>query len=127
MNRVSFTLNAKQVCLVAGLALGLTGCASMDAPDEEIATAQAYISTAKSNDADAHSELAMHNAMKKIEAAKKAIEDKEYLKAKQLAQQAAYDAKYANLETNTKKLESALEEVNSTLASLRKEIDKNMQ
>jgi len=65
----------------------------------------------------------MTDYQEKIEQAEKAMEEKEYLKAQRLAQQAAADARLAEATAQTEKMKQALEEVNKNLDALKIELD----
>ena len=120
MERIKCTAGA---IILAGL-FG-SGCSTMEPPQAEFYQAKADVESANSESASEFAALAMHNANEKIERAKQAMDDEDYVEAKRLAEQASADANLAKATAETEKMKKALEEVNSSLKALENELQIN--
>jgi hypothetical protein len=119
----------KNFCyMVAGLiaisVLLLAGCAAKVAPPvENIANAELTIKEAEEGNAALYAPLELKIAEEKLEAAKQAMENEEYIKAKRLADEALIDAKLAAVKSQTKEARKMAEETRENVESLREEIE----
>jgi len=101
----------------------LAGCAAKVAPVENIAGAELTIKEAEEDNASLYAPLELKMAEEKLQAAKQAMENEEYVKAKRLADEALMDAKLAAVKSQTEKAKQMAEETRKNVESLRKEIE----
>ncbi|NND45003.1 MAG: DUF4398 domain-containing protein [Xanthomonadales bacterium] len=110
----------------AGLALALTGCASSaDRPDAQMARAETSINLAQESGARQYGAIALTRAQEQLAQAETAAANGEYLVALRLAEQAELNAELAASQANRYKAEAALAEVNESISTLRREIERN--
>ena len=100
----------------------VTGCASTaDAPNEQMAVSRAAVERASgSNAAEAPVELA--SARDKMARAQIAFANKDYLQARQLAEQAEAEANLAEAQARSVRANRALAEVRESIRQLRAEM-----
>ncbi len=108
---------------VLGVGLLLAACASTPPPMEELAVGRAAVERANGPAAvEAPAELAM--ARDKISRANAAYADKNYVRARQLAEQATADATLAEAQARSVRSQKALTEVREGIRQLREEMDR---
>lgn len=108
--------------------LALTACASTDAqPDPQIARAETSIRQAEQSGAPEHSAHELDMAREKLSQAQLAANNEEYVLAERLAEEASADAELAAALARTAEAETAVEEIQATLASLRQEVARQQQ
>ncbi|WP_258364289.1 DUF4398 domain-containing protein [Nitrosomonas sp. Nm84] len=105
----------------------LVGCASTPAPTEQIATSKTAIDTALSAGGNEFAPLQLKSAIDKMEGAKHAMGDKNYVLARQLAEEAQIDAQLAEAMARTNKAQKAAEALQESSRVLRQEIDRQIQ
>lgn len=116
------------VSLIAGFAIFfLAGCASIPAPIEQIATSKAAVDDALSAGGNEFAPLQLKSAIDKMEAAERAMGDKNYVLARQLAEQAQIDAQLAQAMARTNKAQKAADALQESSRVLRQEIDRQTQ
>ena len=103
----------------------LGACASIPAgTNEELALARAAIERAEQEDARALATSDMNRATGKYEKAKKALEDREFERAKMLAEQSRLDAEYSVITARAAKATEAAAQVDETIRTLETEINR---
>ena len=118
----------QMVSLIAGFAIFfLAGCASIPAPTEQIATSKAAVDDALSAGGNEFAPLQLKSAIDKMEAAERAMGDKNYVLARQLAEQAQIDAQLAQAMARTNKAQKAADALQESSRVLRQEIDRQTQ
>jgi len=103
----------------------LAGCAaSTERPDAQMARAQASIELAQDSGARQYAAAPLTRAQEQLQQAERAVEYGEYEQALRLAEQAEINAELAASRADRKKAEAALAEVNESIATLRREIER---
>ena len=108
-------------------AIVLVGCASIPAPTEQMAVSRAAVSNALSAGSNEFAPLPLKSAMEKMEAAERAMMDRNYELARQLAEQAQLDAKLAGTMARSTKAQKAADALQEGSRVLRQEIDRQAQ
>lgn len=102
------------------------GCATTsDRPDAQLVRAEATIDAAQQSGANQYAADELDRATTKLTQAKLAADQREYVSAERLAKEAELNAKLAASTADRSKAEAALQEVNESIAALRREIDRN--
>jgi len=116
MHRIGITVAA---------AIFMAGCASTTpAPTEQMAVSKAAVSNASSAGGNEFAPLQFKSAMEKMDGAERAMGEKNYVRAKQLAEQAQVDAKLAEAAARSAKAQKAADAVKEDNRVLRQEIDR---
>lgn len=113
------------VGVVVAASAFMVGCASTQAPTEQMAVSKAEVNNAVSAGSNEFAPVQLKSAMDKLDAAEKAMADENYELAKQLAEQAEVDAKLAGAMARTAKAQKAANAVQDDSRVLRQEIDRN--
>jgi hypothetical protein len=113
------------VCALAGVLMLSAGCSSMKTP----ATASVAVSTAAVDNAAGaggaeFAPVEMNSARQKMAMANKAMTDKNYKLAQDLATQAQADAKLAQGKANSAKAKAAADALQEDVRVLREELDR---
>lgn len=106
----------------------VAGCVSIPAtpaPTEQMAVSRSALNSAISAGGNEFAPLQTKLAMEKMKSAERAIEKKDYVHARQLAEQAQIDAKLAESTARAAKAQKAADEVRESNRVLRHEIDRN--
>ena len=110
--------------LLAALAvssmLALAGCAG-DPPTTQLAVATQALNAAETAGATAFAPVEMQSARQKMNDAEKADFDKDYKKAKDLAEQAEWDARVAERKAQAAKVQRAVDDAEHSVEELRNE------
>ena len=122
MNPHSITRNGRAV-LVACAALALAACASTPEPKEQMAVANASVDQAAGNATEAPAELS--TARDKLTRANAAMARKDYVQARQLADEAAADAALAQATARTARSSRALTEVRESIRQLQVQLNRS--
>lgn len=109
---------------VVGIAMFITGCASMPPPTEQIAVSKATVTRAASVGGNEFAPVELKSATEKMNAAEQAMADKDYVKAQRLAEQAQVDAKLAETKAALAKAQLAVGNAEESNRVLRQEIDR---
>ena len=109
--------------VLTALALGLGACASAPEPREQMAVSRAAVERADST-AAADAPLALATARDKLARAQVAMSGKDYVLARQLAEQAEADAALAEAGARAKRSDRALGEVRESIRALREELNR---
>ncbi|RBW51093.1 DUF4398 domain-containing protein [Marinobacter sp. F3R11] len=108
---------------ITGIALSIGGCASPgERPDSDLQSAESALQQAVAADAREFEPVLLNNAQNKVADAKSLIEQEKYRDAERLLEQASVDAQLAGARSETAKAKHAVEEINSNIESLRKQI-----
>ena len=122
MNPHSITRNGR-AALVACAALALAACASTPEPKEQMAVANASVDQAAGNATEAPAELS--TARDKLTRANAAMARKDYVQARQLADEAAADAALAQATARTARSSRALTEVRESIRQLQAQLNRS--
>ena len=117
-------LHAISIICVSGMGLFLTGCASTPAPNEQMALSRAAVSNATSAGGTEFAPLLLKSAREKMDAAERAMVDKNYVLARQLAEQAQVDAQLAGSMARSAKAKSAADALEENNRVLREELER---
>lgn len=108
-------------------AIFMVGCESIPAPTEQIATSRTAVNNALSAGGSEFAPVEFKSAMEKMEAAERAMGEKDYVLARQLAEQAQMDAQLAGAMARTAKAQKAADALQEASHTLRQEIDRQVQ
>ena len=108
-------------------AIFLAGCKSIPAPTEQIATSKTAVDSALSAGGNEFAPLQLKSAIDKMEAAERAMGDKNYVLARQLAEEAQIDAQLAEAMARSNKAQKAADALQESSRVLRQEIDRQTQ
>ena len=113
--------------LTVAAAILMAGCASTPAPVEQIAASRAAVNAASSAGANEFAPLQLKSAMEKMGGAEHAMTEKNYLQARQLAEQAQVDAQLAEAKARAAKAQQAADALKEGSRVLRQEIDRKAE
>ncbi|MDP1864585.1 MAG: DUF4398 domain-containing protein [Thiobacillus sp.] len=105
----------------------MAGCASTQAPVEQMAVSRSAVSNAMSAGGNEYAPIQFKSANDKLDAAEKAMTNKNYDLAKQLAEQAEVDAKVAASMARSAKAQTAADALQEDIRVLRHEIERKTQ
>ena len=105
-------------------ALLLIACASTPAPTEQMAISRAAVSNATSAGGNEYAPVQLKSAIDKMDAAERAMSAKDYVRARQLAEQAQVDAQLAEATARSAQAKKASDAVQDDSRILRQEIDR---
>jgi hypothetical protein len=108
-------------------AIFIAGCASTPAPIEQMAISRAAVSNASSAGGDEFAPLQLKSAVEKMDGAERAMAEKDYMRARQLAEQAQVDAQLAEATARSAKAQKAADAVQEDIRVLRQEINRKTQ
>ena len=109
---------------IVGAAIFMAGCASTPPPLEQMAVSRAEVSNANSAGGNEFAPIQLKSAMEKMDAAERAMTEKNYVLARQLAEQAQVDAQLAGAIARSAKAQKAADALQEDSRVLRKEIDR---
>jgi Domain of unknown function (DUF4398) len=109
---------------LAAAATLLAGCASPTPPIEQLAVSRAAISSANSAGGNEFAPLQLKAAVAKLDAAERAMTEKNYALSRILAEEAQVDAQLAGAAARTAQAQKAADTVHEDSRVLRKEIDR---
>lgn len=112
--------------LIAGIVIGITGCASLPPPTEQIAVSKAALLRASSAGSNEHAPVELRSATEKMSAAEQAMTKEDYLRAQRLAEQAQVDAKLAETKAALAKAQLAINSADDSNRILREEIGRSV-
>lgn len=124
----SFQMSSVGTAVAA--AIFMAGCAStpsIPAPTEQMAVSRAALNNASSAGGNELAPLQLKSAMEKMDAAERAMGEKNYARAKLLAEEALVDAKLAEATARAAKAQKAAEALEEDNRVLRKELDRKAQ
>lgn len=108
--------------LVAFGLFALAGCASVPRPDAQLARSDSAVKQAIELGARVHAPLVLREAETKLGQARLAADKNENEKALRLAEQVEADAKLAQVTTLALKAQRSVDEINTSIDLLRKEL-----
>ncbi len=122
MQTKTFLKNPKSLLtvLAASAVLTLAGCAG-NPPTTELAVATQALNAAETAGATEFAPVEMQSARKKMNDAEKAEFEKDYQKAKDLAEQAEWDARVAERKAQAEKVKRAVDDAKLGVEELRNE------
>ncbi|MBW8760742.1 MAG: DUF4398 domain-containing protein [Burkholderiales bacterium] len=109
--------------IAALAALALAACASPPPPKEQMAVANSAVGQASGSSADAPAELTA--AKDKLTRANQAMANKDYVLARQLAEQASADAALAQASARSARSNRALTEVRESIQQLQAQLNRS--
>lgn len=116
-------LSSKFAVTLAASALVVSGCASQpDRPERQLARAETSVEFAEQNGAGEYDLAALDRARSHLATAQAYADEGEYELALHAAEKAELDAELAAARANRHKAEDALEEINESIETLRREI-----
>ncbi|MCK9469900.1 MAG: DUF4398 domain-containing protein [Porticoccaceae bacterium] len=107
-------------------ALLLAACAG-NPPTSELAVASQAVNAADTAGGTQYAPVEIRTARDKLAAAERALADKDYDKARQLAQQAEWDARVAERKAQAEKVQRALQDAQQAVEELREETYRGLQ
>ena len=113
-----------RVGVTTGAAIFMAGCASTPAPTEQMAVSRVAVSNASSVGGNEFAPLQFKSAMGKMDAAERAMAEKDYVRARQFAEQAQVDAQLAGAMASSVKAKKAADALQEDSRVLRQEIDR---
>lgn len=119
--------NATLQVLASGLLLFFTACATTNPPTQQLTETSMVIQQAEQLDADEFAPLEIRQARIKLEQAYQAVDEKEYEKAMDLAEQARVDAELAQAKARSAKAVAAVAELRESIRVLKSEIERNQE
>lgn len=127
---LSQSFRASRIGIAVAAAIFMVGCASTPsapAPTEQMAVARAAVNNASSAGGNEFAPLQLKSAMEKMDWAERAMGEKNYARAKLLAEEALVDAKLAETTTRAAKAKKAADALQEDNRVLRKELDRKAQ
>jgi len=112
--------------LVLGGGLLLAGCAG-NPPTAQMAVTQSAVNEAVSSGGNQYAPIETKSAQDKWTQAQTALANEKYAEAKQLAEQAEWDARLATRKTQAAKAEAALKDAQDSIQQIREEGQINLQ
>ncbi len=100
------------------------GCSSVPKPVVEMAGAKAQVETAVTNEAGKFAAVELDRAKSKLKRAERALVEKDYLTAKQLADEARSDARLATAKASAARAKQSAQEMKGTVQSMEREIER---
>lgn len=114
----------RRIGVTVAAAISMVGCASAPAPTEQMAVSKAALSNASSAGGNEFAPLQLKSAMEKMDGAEQAMAEKDYVRARQLAEQAQADAQLAGAMAHSAKAKKAADASQEDSRVLRQEIDR---
>ncbi|MDP2144753.1 MAG: DUF4398 domain-containing protein [Gallionella sp.] len=124
------SFRASRIGIAVAAAIFVAGCASTPsapAPTEQMAVARAAVNNASSAGGNEFAPLQLKSAMEKMDWAERAMGEKNYARAKLLAEEALVDAKLAETTARAAKAKKAADALQEDNRVLRKELDRKAQ
>ena len=108
--------------------VGISGCAGNGkVPLEQIANTEKTIGEVRDSNATVHAPLELRLADEKLQAAKAAVDKKEYDQASRLLEEARADADFANAKSRSIKARQVAKEMRDSINSLQQEIERTQK
>ena len=104
--------------------VGLAGCATMEPPDAQMALAETAINQAQQSDAASHAPVELQMAREEMQAARAALNERQFKEARRLAEKAAVDARLAEAKARTEQTRRITQELREGIEILRQEIQR---
>lgn len=113
--------------LFLSTALLFSACATTPAPTEQMAISRAAVNNATSAGGNEYAPIQLKSAMVKMDAAERAMTEKDYVHARQLAEQAQVDAQLAEATARSAKAQKAADALQEDTRILREEMQRKSQ
>ncbi|WP_273121759.1 DUF4398 domain-containing protein [Ferrovum myxofaciens] len=117
----------RRIGVIMGAAILVAGCASTPPPTAQMAISKTAVSNASSAGGTEYAPLQIKSAKEKLDAAEQAMVAKNYVLAKQLAEEAQVDAELAVAVARSNQAKKAADAVQEDSRALHQEIDRNAQ
>lgn len=128
INRLSANRMTLKISTTVAAIVFMAGCAntppSMPAPTEQMAVSRAALNNASSTGGSEFAPIQYKSAMEKMEAAERALGEKNYTRARLLAEEAQVDADLAAAAARSAKAKKASDAVQEDSRVLRQEINR---
>ena len=130
VNPLSVTLpatlpaNMLTLALASSLIIVLGACASAPVPTEKLAVAEAAVQRANTTSTSESAPGELQIALAKLASARQAVNDKDYERARQLAEQAEVDAQVAELRAQSTRSRKSAQESRDAARALSDEINR---
>lgn len=124
LNRIPSYQMLHRIGLGAGAVALIAGCATTPPPTEQMAVSKAAISNATSAGGNEFAPVQLKSAMDKMATAERAMSDKDYVLASQMAEQAQVDAQLAGATARSVKAKKAADAIQEDSRILRQEINR---
>ena len=118
---------ASRIIITVVAAILMAGCASTPPPTEQMAISRAAVSNASSAGANEFAPLLLKSAMEKMDGAERAMAEKKYVLARQLAEQAQVDAKLAETTARSVQAQKAADALQEDRRVLRQELERKSE
>jgi Domain of unknown function (DUF4398) len=115
---------ASPVIPVLILFCGLAGCANTPVSVEKMAVAESAVERASNSSTSENAAIELQIAVSKLAGARQAVNNKDYDRARQLAEQAEVDAQVAELRAQSTRSRKAAQESQDAARVLREEINR---
>jgi hypothetical protein len=117
----------RRIGVIVGAAILVAGCASTPPPTAQMAISKTAVSNASSAGGTEYAPLQLKSAKEKLGAAEQAMVAKNYVLARQLAEEAQVDAELAVAMARSNQAKKAADAVQEDSRALHQEIDRNAQ
>jgi phosphate/sulfate permease len=117
----------QRIAITATTTIFMASCAGIPAPTEQMAVSKVAVTNATSAGGNEFAPLLLKSAMEKMDGAERAMTAKNYLQARQLAEQAQVDAQLAATTARSIKAQKAAGALEESNQVLRQEIDRKVQ
>ena len=111
-------------CKGTGIITRNTVHSSPPPPNEQLAQAEQAVALAAQSNATEFAALELRTAQDKLEQAKQAMQEEDYLKARRLAEAAQVDARLAESKAQSQSTVHAARELNESIETLRRETER---
>ncbi len=116
-----------KIAITVGATIFMVGCASAPAPTAQMAVSKVAVGNASNAGGNEFAPLQLKSAMEKMDGAERAMADKDYVLARQLAEQAQVDAQLASATALSAKAQKAASALQEDSHALRQEINRKTQ
>ena len=126
MMKIFYPLKSCQLqktIVTLGAVILVTACASTPPPVEQMAISRTAVNNASSTGSGEFAPLQLKSAIDKMDDAERALKEKNYARARQLAEQAQLDAQLAVAMTRSARAQKAADTLQEDNRVLRQEID----
>ncbi len=127
MKKINLLRAFQMMYISAAVAIFISGCTGIPAPTEQMAVSKLAVSNAISSGGNEFAPQPLKSAMDKMGAAEQSMAEKDYLRARQLAEQAQVDAQLAMVTARSGKAQKAARELQEDNRVLQQEIERNAQ
>lgn len=111
---------------VAGIVL-MASCASTNPPNQKLTETDMVIQAAQAAGGSEFAPLEMREASRKLDLARDAVKNKQYIQAERLADEARVDAELAHVKAQSAKAQIAAADLRESIRVLQEEIRRSTQ